>query len=79
MHVTVVDPSVADMVTISPATLASVPTAGLVSDVRLSVEEVPSSDKASRSGVIGCDGDAVSIIMVVVAEMLEMLFWLSVR
>ena len=76
---TVVEPSVADTVTISPATPALIPTAGLVSDVRLSVEEVPSSDKASRSGVVGCVGDVVSTTSVVAAEILEMLFWLSVR
>ena len=61
MHVFVVDPFVADIVTWSPTDRPGTDTAGVVSLVRLSVEEGPVSDAASTSGVPGA-GDVVSTV-----------------
>ena len=46
---------------------------GVVSVVILSVLELPVSEEASRSGVDGADGDAVSIVIVKALDALEVL------
>ena len=46
---------------------------GVVSVVILSVLELPVSEAASRSGVDGADGDAVSIVIVKALEAVEVL------
>lgn len=53
MQDTVVEPFVAETVTFSPEPPPPTPIAGVLSEVLLSVEEDPSSDVASRSGVFG--------------------------
>jgi hypothetical protein len=53
VHVMVVPPLTADIVTMSPVDTPDTPTAGVVSDVLLSVVEEPVSDAASRSGIEG--------------------------
>ena len=53
VHVTVVPPLTADIVTMSPVCTPDTPTAGVVSDVLSSVAEEPVSDAASRSGIEG--------------------------
>lgn len=53
MHVTVVAPLVAVMVTVSPSLTPEDRTAGVVSFVTLSVEEEPVSDDEIRLGVFG--------------------------
>ena len=53
VHVMVVPPLAADIVTMSPVDTPDTPTAGVVSDVLLSVVEEPVSDAASRSGIEG--------------------------
>ena len=49
----VVPPLTADIVTMSPVCTPDTPTAGVVSDVLLSVVEEPVSDAESRSGIEG--------------------------
>jgi hypothetical protein len=53
VHVTVVAPLVAVMVTVSPSLTPEDRTAGVVSFVTLSVEEEPVSDDEIRLGVFG--------------------------
>lgn len=53
VHVMVVPPLTADIVTMSPVCTPDTPTAGVVSDVLSSVAEEPVSDAASRSGIEG--------------------------
>jgi hypothetical protein len=55
-------PFVAVSVARFPATPPEVETDGVVSLVTLSVSDAPVSDDASRSGVVGADGAAVSIV-----------------
>jgi hypothetical protein len=53
VQVTVIEPFVAETVTTSPEPPPPIPIAGVLSEVLLSVEEDPSSEVASRSGVFG--------------------------
>lgn len=62
-HDRVVAPCVAVIVIVSPAVPPVADTVGVVSDVRLSVEDVPRSDDASRSGVPGAEGAVVSMVI----------------
>ena len=58
--------------TVLPASAVPVKV-GVVSVVILSVLELPVSEAASRSGVDGADGDAVSMVIVKALEALEVL------
>jgi hypothetical protein len=58
----------------SPACTPETPTAGVVTDVVLSVEDEPLSDAASRSGRDGRLGAAVSMTMVKDADAPDALF-----
>jgi hypothetical protein len=60
----VLEPCTAVIVTVSPACTPETPTAGVVTDVVLSVEDEPLSDAVSRSGSDGRLGAAVSMTMV---------------
>ena len=51
---------------------------GVASSVILSVEELPESEAAARSGVDGADGAAVSMVIVKELEALEVLPAVSV-
>jgi len=64
----VVEPCTAVIVTMSPICTPETPTAGVVTDVVLSVDDEPLSDAASRSGSDGRLGEAVSMTMVKGAE-----------
>ncbi len=75
----VVAPFVADTVTSAPEIPPPTPIAGVLSEVLLSVDDVPSSDAESRSGVFGELGAVVSITTEVAADAAETLFWTSVR
>jgi len=70
----VVEPCTAVIVTVSPVCTPETPTAGVVTDVVLSVEDEPLSDAASRSGSDGRLGVAVSTTMVKVADAPDALF-----
>ena len=65
VHERVVMPSVARTVTTSPDAPCDTPIAGVASEVRSSVEEVPRSDDASRSTAPGAAGAVVSMTTVV--------------
>jgi hypothetical protein len=75
----VVAPFVADTVISAPEIPPPTPIAGVLSEVLLSVDEVPSSDDESRSGVLGELGAVVSITTEVAGDTAETLFWTSVR
>lgn len=60
MQVTVVEPLVAVIVTVSPSVAPLTPTVGVVSFVSLSLVELPVSEELSRSGVFG-DEIAVTV------------------
>lgn len=75
----VVAPFVADTVISAPEIPPPTPIAGVLSEVLLSVDDVPSSDAESRSGVLGELGAVVSITTEVDADAAETLFWASVR
>jgi hypothetical protein len=75
----VVAPFVADTVISAPEIPPPTPIAGVLSEVLLSVDDVPSSDDESRSGVLGELGAVVSITTEVAADAAETLFWTSVR
>ncbi len=60
-HVFVVAPLVAERVTVSPAFPPAAETVGVVSFVMLSVEELPVSDTAARSGALGVAGGATMV------------------
>ncbi len=75
----VVAPFVADTVISAPEIPPPTPIAGVLSEVLLSVDDVPSSDDESRSGVLGELGAVVSITTEVAADTAETLFWASVR
>jgi hypothetical protein len=79
VHATVVEPCTAVIVTVSPACSPETPTAGVVTDVVLSVDDEPLSDAASRSGSNGRLGEVVSMTTVRGAEAPDALFWLSTR
>jgi hypothetical protein len=74
VHVTVVEPCTAVIVTMSPACTPETPTAGVVTDVVLSVDDEPLSDAASRSGSAGRLGATVSMTMVKGADAPDALF-----
>ena len=57
------EPLLAEIVMVSPVDPPVAETVGVVSDVRLSVDEVPRSDAAARSGIPGADGAAVSTVI----------------
>ena len=59
-----VEPCTAVIVTVSPVCTPETPTAGVVIDVVLSVDDEPLSDAASRSGSDGRLGAVVSMTMV---------------
>ena len=69
-----VEPCTAVIVTVSPACTAETPTAGVVTDVVLSVDDEPLSDAASRSGSDGRLGATVSMTMVKGADAPDALF-----
>lgn len=75
----VVPPCTAAIVTISPTCTPETPTAGVVTDVVLSVDDEPLSDAASRSGSDGRLGAAVSMTKVKGADAPDALFRLSTR
>jgi hypothetical protein len=79
VHESVVGPFVADTVISAPEIPPPTPIAGVLSEVLLSVDDVPSSDDESRSGVLGELGAVVSITTEVAADAAETLFWTSVR
>jgi hypothetical protein len=60
----VVEPCTAVIVTVSPVCTPETPTAGVVIDVVLSVDDEPLSDAVSRFGSGGLLGAAVSMTMV---------------
>jgi hypothetical protein len=60
VHNLVVEPFVAVTVAVSPVEPPGTENAGVVSFVRLSVDDEPESDAASRSGAAGADGAEVS-------------------
>ena len=79
MHVSVAEPSVAEIVTISPAVALDKEKVGVVSLVMLSVFDEPVSEAAARSGaLIGDDGAVVSITRLVAALAAETLPAVSV-
>ena len=69
-----VEPFTAVIVTTSPVCTPETPTAGVSSDVVLSVDEDPLSDADSRSGSEGLLGAVVSMTMLRTAEAPEALF-----
>ena len=69
-----VEPCTAVIVTVSPTCTPETPTAGVVTDVVLSVEDEPLSDAASRSGSDGRLGAAVSMTMVKEPDVPDALF-----
>ena len=72
-------PFVAETVTVSPIDPAPMPTAGVMSDVVLSVDDPPSSELSSRSGFNGLLGGVVSITIVSGEEFPDALFCVSTR
>jgi hypothetical protein len=61
VHVLVVPPLVAEIVTVSPLLPPEAEKVGVVSFVTLSVGEPPESDAAAKSGTPGIDGDATTV------------------
>jgi hypothetical protein len=61
-HVTVTPPFVAVTRTVSPAVRPEKPISGVLSDVMLSVDEVPRSEASIKSGIPGVVGATVSIV-----------------
>ena len=74
VQVMVVAPFTAVIVTMSPACTPETPTAGVSSDVVLSVDDDPVSDAASRSGIEGLLGAVVSMTMLRAVDAPEALF-----
>ena len=71
---TVVEPLVAVMVTVSPSVAPLAPTVGVVSDVSLSSVELPVSEELSRSGLFGAEIAATVILSVAVVALFKMSF-----
>ena len=71
MQVTVVEPLVAVIVTVSPSVAPLTPTVGVVSFVSLSLVELPVSEEVSRSGVFGAEIAAMVILSVDVVALLK--------
>jgi hypothetical protein len=61
-HVTVTPPLVAVTRTVSPTVRPEKPISGVLSDVMLSVDEVPRSEASIKSGIPGAVGATVSIV-----------------
>ena len=56
-------PFVAEMVIVSPAEPPDADIVGVLSEVKLSVDDEPRSEAAARSTAVGADGAVVSIVI----------------
>lgn len=68
---TVVEPLVAVIVTVSPSVAPLAPTVGVASFVTLSLVELPVSEELSRSGVFGAEIAATVMLSVDVVFLLR--------